>query len=41
MRPDDEEDNGTPSLEFAALVVVSCVVGALLTLIATALWRVL
>ena len=40
MRPDDE-DTGTPSLEFAALVVVSCVVGALLTLIATALWRVL
>lgn len=40
MRPDDE-DNDTPSLEFAALVVVSCVVGALLTLIATALWRVL
>lgn len=38
MNEDDEADR-TPSMEFAALVVVACIVGVLLMFVATAVWR--
>jgi hypothetical protein len=36
---DDLEPDDSPGVEFAALVVVACIVGAALVMAASALWR--
>lgn len=40
MSDDLEPDDGTPTPEFAALVVVVCIVGAALMMIAPVLWAI-
>lgn len=39
MSDDLEPDDQTPSLEFAALVVIVCILGAVAVIAVSALWR--
>ncbi len=39
MSDDLEPDDSTPTLEFAALIVIVCILGAVAVIAASALWR--
>ena len=40
MSDDLEPDDSTPTLEFAALIVIVCIIGAVAIVAVSALWRV-